>query len=242
MIDESQPEPVIYDPAARTAEIGPAAPVYMPDTAIAALPGNRVLVTGGRTTEGLTLIFDVDAGTWSTVEPLPDTRRTDAVGVTLSDGRAFVIGGFTVGGEDPVQNAMSSTWTFEPEGDEDGDGALDDEDACPCSLAASFTSVEASPAVLTPADGRMVSVAVAPHIAAGCDASCHVVDVWQNECGGGQVRCSSTALGEAQVTGGGVRLRAASSATTPRRYTVIVECDDGSEDPVRLSTAITVRR
>ena len=234
-------EPTIYDPATHSSELGAAAPIYMQDATVAALPDNRVLVTGGRFTGGQAQVYDVDDGTWTVIPPLPDTRRTDGVGASLVDGRALVIGGFTVGGEEPVQNVMRSTWTLDIAGDEDGDGAPDDDDACACGLAASFIGVDTSPSLIQPADNRMVTVEVTPRLAEGCGPSCRVREVWQTDCGG-PTRCSATARGDARILGPlTVSVRAKASAAG-RRYMVTVICDDGADDPAGMNGLVTVRR
>lgn len=130
-VDDSQQEPILFDPATRGVTLAEPADFQMGGAIIATLPDRRVLTVGSHFLDGQTHAYDLVQRRWSEVEPLPSVRRSDAAAVTLDDGRVLFVGGYTQG-EMPVQSASRRADLYDAMGDEDADGRLDRVDACPC--------------------------------------------------------------------------------------------------------------
>ncbi len=131
VLDQTQAEPVIYDPFTHTATLGAPVPNDRADGVLATLPAGRVMAVGVNGGRGETLIYDLATSTWSLGEPLPDVQRGNAAAVTLPDRRVLFIGGYTQG-ELPVQNTTRRSDLYQPLADGDGDDVPDVDDLCPC--------------------------------------------------------------------------------------------------------------
>lgn len=74
-------------------------PINLAEAAAAPLPGNKVLVCGGTTTEGnsdKTLVYDANSDTWTEKQPMP-VGNTRASADAIEPGKVLVVGGKPTG-------------------------------------------------------------------------------------------------------------------------------------------------
>jgi N-acetylneuraminic acid mutarotase len=107
-----------YDPGADTwSLVGAVLPTPVPFGAGGSrhgMIGNKLYVLGGQSgANPITrlLAYDVDAGTWATLAPIPVAVAEH--GSAVIDGKLYVVGGWTIGST----NATKKTWRYDPAAD-----------------------------------------------------------------------------------------------------------------------------